>query len=477
MTLALPLLLLGALLLEAQPLSAAEGSKAAGGTGVLTVLAAGDLRGEIKPCGCSPEGQMGGLARRMTYLARHLGEEIPGSGAEPIVADPIVIDPIVVDLGNNHPEPSAQGELKGVLINRLWARYMPEAVLPGPNELGVGASALPPGFPWVASNEGIGRRFAPFRTVKRRIGGVPRAIGIYGYLSPALVYQGSQTSMRLEGITPALLNRWRGLEAEARHDLKLLLFRGSDEELVALGQSGLFDLIVAGNPSPDELNQITRREAGGRAWPQVPTKGQGFLRIEWPAGAAPPKSGAPVWEVDWLKDTYADHPEAPPVFAEYDRKVKAMFFARLEIMDKQQRESPFAGAGTCAVCHPEAQRVWQGSRHAGALGTLRRVGKQFDPECLACHVAGLERGGFLSEDLTPKLGGVQCENCHGPSRAHVKVPATPPGAVAGTPAASPGTHPSRPDERTCRTCHVGSHSPIFDFPTYWPKVAHRKKES
>jgi len=32
------------------------------------LIFSGDLRGEIKPCGCAEEGDMGGLLRRLTYI-------------------------------------------------------------------------------------------------------------------------------------------------------------------------------------------------------------------------------------------------------------------------------------------------------------------------------------------------------------------------------------------------------------------------
>ena len=72
------------------------------------LLAAGDLRGEIKPCGCSPEGQMGGLPRRLSYLAQALA---PGRGST-----------VLVDLGNNYPPPSPQGKLKVALIQEMLGR-------------------------------------------------------------------------------------------------------------------------------------------------------------------------------------------------------------------------------------------------------------------------------------------------------------------------------------------------------------------
>ena len=34
------------------------------------LIFSGDLRGEIKPCGCAEEGDMGGLLRRLTYIKK-----------------------------------------------------------------------------------------------------------------------------------------------------------------------------------------------------------------------------------------------------------------------------------------------------------------------------------------------------------------------------------------------------------------------
>ena len=415
--------------------------------GALLVLAAGDLRGEIKPCGCSPEGQMGGLPRRLSYLERQLGAHAPR--------------PILVDVGNNFPLPSAQGRLKIDLIQKLLGRYAPEALLPGPNELAMGVGTLDRNLPYLISNDGLATIFRRYRTVRRG----QRRIGLYGYLSPATVYQGSQSHFRLQPADAELIAALRETLARERHTAAVLLFRGSDEELARFVRAGLFDLIVAGNTSADEMNQVTERIVAGVRIPQVPTKGQGVLRMKLPAPGQALMARA---QVDWLKDEWPDHPDAAPVFQAYDEQVKELFFARLETMKHQQRQSPFAGAVPCKTCHTAAARVWAGSRHAHALATLERVGKQYDPECLACHVVGLERGGFLSQDLTPRLANVQCENCHGPAKTHAGNPGVKPGPVPS----ADGQPLRRPAEPTCRTCHVGSHSPRFSYPVYWPKVRH-----
>jgi len=440
--LALPLLL--ALLIP----GAAEHLRAAAPPTV-TVLAAGDLRGEIKPCGCSPQGQMGGLPRRLSYL------EQAEKTAEPA--------PILVDLGNNDPEPTEQGRAKIDLIRTLLERFPPQAVLPGPAELALGNSRLDPRLPYVVSNDALGRAFVPVRRVTR----AGRHIGIYGYLTPAAVYQGHE-DFRLRPADGTLLADLRARVAAAGDDAALLLFRGDDAELAAFGKAGIFDGIVAGNPSANELVQVTERKVAGQVVPQVPTKGQGVLRLALPLGTRAAAAALPMATVDWLTDRWPDYPAAAPVFAAYDAKVKSLFFARLELQQKQERTSPYAGVAACTACHATQQTAWNASRHSHALATLQKVGKQYDPECLACHVVGLERGGYLSQDLTPQLANVQCENCHGPAKAHAANPAQKPGPV---PAAG-GAQLAKPGEQTCRTCHRGSHSPKFDFAVYWPKIAH-----
>ena len=78
------------------------------------LIFSGDLRGEIKPCGCAEEGDMGGLLRRLTYInQKHLHHE----------------NLLYFDLGNNFPEPSQQGDLKIPLIHSALEKMNPEAVL------------------------------------------------------------------------------------------------------------------------------------------------------------------------------------------------------------------------------------------------------------------------------------------------------------------------------------------------------------
>ncbi|NGO38632.1 hypothetical protein G4L39_04350 [Limisphaera ngatamarikiensis] len=79
----------------------------------------------------------------------------------------------------------------------------------------------------------------------------------------------------------------------------------------------------------------------------------------------------------------------------------------------------YAGAEACATCHADIHAQEMQTRHAAALASLERVGQADNPACLPCHTVGYGLpGGFINRTLTPHLGGVQCESCHGPAGMH-----------------------------------------------------------
>ena len=65
--------------------------------------------------------------------------------------------------------------------------------------------------------------------------------------------------------------------------------------------------------------------------------------------------------------------------------------------------------------------------------------------------------GFIGKKETVHLKGVQCENCHGPRKAHM-------------------TNPSIKGEKAkvdaCVTCHQKDHSPQFEKTHYWSQIKH-----
>lgn len=112
----------------------------------------------------------------------------------------------------------------------------------------------------------------------------------------------------------------------------------------------------------------------------------------------------------------------------------------------------YVGESVCRGCHPAVHDGWAATVHRGALDTLKRIGQGGNASCLPCHTVGFGLfGGFVSEQATPRLAGVQCENCHGPAGAHVSDP----GNLLVRPVVSLAS-------MTCGGCHTDFHHPTYD---------------
>jgi hypothetical protein len=94
--------------------------------------------------------------------------------------------------------------------------------------------------------------------------------------------------------------------------------------------------------------------------------------------------------------------------------------------------------------------VWNRTPHAGAYDTLARQFKEFNLDCVSCHVTGYERPGGSSVTHVTGLTNVQCENCHGPGSKHAASPSDKSLIV------------TVPDAATCLSCHHPPHVEQFD---------------
>lgn len=131
--------------------------------------------------------------------------------------------------------------------------------------------------------------------------------------------------------------------------------------------------------------------------------------------------------------------------------------------DKPQSGRFYLGKDWCRRCHGAYIADWRQTRHARALDSLRRKKREFDPECLPCHVTGMNDkkagGGFADAVITPQTANVQCEACHGPAGAHALGP-------------EKNVVVDKVTEKTCRRCHNRETDPNFDYQRDLPKVNH-----
>jgi hypothetical protein len=93
--------------------------------------------------------------------------------------------------------------------------------------------------------------------------------------------------------------------------------------------------------------------------------------------------------------------------------------------------------------------VWDGTAHAHAYKTLSDQFKEFNLDCVSCHVTGYEKPGGSTVTHVDLLKNVQCEVCHGPGSKHERSPKV----------AMPVP---RPQADTCTACHHPPHVHEFD---------------
>ena len=104
----------------------------------------------------------------------------------------------------------------------------------------------------------------------------------------------------------------------------------------------------------------------------------------------------------------------------------------------------------CQKCHATSVEVWQKTRHAKALTSLKEADRNDD--CMLCHTTA-------EESKTVRTAGVSCTACHGNGVAHMKAD----GHVATTAV-------------DCRSCHNAQHHPTFNREAGWKLIEHRESK-
>ena len=126
----------------------------------------------------------------------------------------------------------------------------------------------------------------------------------------------------------------------------------------------------------------------------------------------------------------------------------------------------YAGSAVCISCHLGVCRYETNTPHASAFSsaTFRAAGGQTNAACLPCHTVGYGlTTGFVNATATPLLGGVQCENCHGPAANHA--------ASEDDPTVRPRVEIAA---TVCGGCHRASHTSYTNAPTFeqWSASEH-----
>jgi hypothetical protein len=405
-----------------------------------TILYTGNTLEEIKPCGCSQEADLGGLPRRGSAIKSVREREK---------------NVLVLDAGDSLKGTNAQGRLKADFIARAMSLIKYDAALPGEKDFKYGAAFFAtPGFNgWLASNLNYpGTSFLKIIVKEFPTGD---RVGIIGLIDPNLFPNASHIGISIESPKEFLKEHLHSLLLENKVTIPILLFHGPDAQAREIFEEfQQIRIIVAGHI--EDTGKETPQDpilTGVRGIFFADNRGRNMGEITVSEG------GVQALRHCWvaLDGSIADDPTMASPLAEYKQSTKKLFLEKSEKEKKAKENSPYTSAESCLPCHEEIVLHWRKTRHASALETLESEGQSFDPECVGCHVAGYGSGGYVNREITPTLGGVQCESCHGPGKQHI---------------AETSKAYGKANEEACRRCHTGYKDPRFTFKEYWEKIRH-----
>lgn len=476
----------------------------------LTILYGSDLRGELDPCSCV-EGQLGGLARRATYIA-----QVREEGNPTVLLD---AGGVFFREGSIPDFLRAQLAAKADSIVDAYAEMGYDAVNVGDADFGLGIERLwtlreRAPFPLLSANLRQPDGGCAFTSsLIKKVGRL--RVGIFG------LCQGETFGGDL--VVDDSIATAKEVVAKLRPEVDILIcltHQGFSRDLELADAVKGIDIIIggrSGNSFP------TPRLEGGTIIVQTGRKGTTLGRLDvvlyddqrpWQDATDTEKHRRLAAEYDRvvaehrailystedpaekysaqrmvekytreadiararMKDylgvnhfhnqvvplghNYADHAAVLKFIDNYKGRVRRL--ASPAATGSADTPRAYLGSESCRKCHEAAYESWKQTRHAHAYGSLEDGNQEFDLECIGCHTTGYRKeGGFDSPAAVGDLRGVQCEVCHGPGAGH-------PG--------DRGKLPLLVSKDVCLECHTKEFNPDFEFYRFWARISHDKVE-
>ena len=143
------------------------------------------------------------------------------------------------------------------------------------------------------------------------------------------------------------------------------------------------------------------------------------------APSVPPTGSFFQYRLVEVRDSLGSEPTVQSMLSGYYRRVndhnRDVFKDKLPL-PAAAGQSHYVGVEACSVCHKSEREFWNRTQHAGAYATLSSAHKEFNLDCVSCHVTGYDRPGGSTVVHVEKLTNVQCEVCHGPGSRHAESP-------------------------------------------------------
>lgn len=508
--------------LPVSPAQAAEVSAPkAEGVGEATLFLMADIRGVLRPCGCTPELQKGGFERLKAWLDAerrrfpgskllHAGPlffeeaEVEASKAAQrkrqaeVTADLVskvgfdVVAATAVDLaaaGGKLPKLAERSKAAFTAANleatggeAPWKPWRIEAV--GGLRIGVFALAAPEDGPALHSKAKI---TDPEEAAKAAVSALRSEADVIVLLSGLGLRQTKRLVRAVPGIHFAVAGGlgehpvWSD-EAEDVGGTRVLQFHREGRYVgrltlkMAGGSAGLVD---ASGPTEAELKEVDERivrlERSLASWSKTRPETDRAVRsarhhleslqaekaeLQGKKAEAPAGRSSFSFKATPLDWDLPQDPEVLAVMDAFDHELKEINLANAGTLpEAKPGEAVYAGVSACLECHEEVKGFWSTDLHAKAWHTLEEDKKTFDAECVPCHATGYGKAGGSILGKLNGLEAVQCEACHGPGSLHVESDGDADKLVHAAPA-----------ENECVVCHNSHHSPSFEFATFKKRI-------
>ncbi len=417
----------------------------------VSIVFTGEENGYLKPCGCTG-GQLGGLVRRYEMI-------------ESLKADGHIILP--VSLGDLSKSPDRQSEIK--METMLKAMDMMGYVVHniGENDLAMDFGLLyylcqMYNVEFISANirfiNNPEIEIKPYLIKTIRTKEFEFKVGFLGILSPFIV---ESELHNIEIVDP--VKALGPLVEKVRNDVDILVLlahsEGDDAEYIA-GKLPEIDIIITGHGIEDPetsfkmVNDTLILSSGKYG------KYAGIVKFycEMDKWHILPGKDEKFVEIVPIDERFKRPSKADTFIDEYKNIVmQEDLLGQHQKVELGQGEQ-YKGNTACGLCHPDIFEHWKTTKHFRAYETLEKGGDQFDPECVKCHVVGLDyTTGFQDVRKTPELKDVGCESCHGFGSVHLADTSMP---------------YKKMYKMECLKCHDPENSPHFDFPSYWEKIKH-----
>jgi len=387
----------------------------------VTIFLTGDVLGELKPCGCA-SGQLGGLDRRTAIF-----EEVAHDRR------------LIIDTGNFIGDETEQDIIKFGIVMQALAMLGYDIVNLSENDIRIARDlGLLEGtsFDIITPASDTEAKVHTSRTRELQISDQCLLVAV------ASVKAGSR---QIESVQELFPKKHNGHDGPI---LKILITDNCQEPLIEhISDMAVVDVLIC--PASADEPGIIEKE---RAKPLVLTVGR--------LGKYVGRLTARVGEEQKFQFDYANVPvdeELPAdeqivqLYKDYQLMVKEDNLLEKVVKVPLPNGLEYLGSTSCGFggsCHQYEYEKWSTKDHAKAYQTLVEAGSQYDPECIKCHVVGLDyETGFVSEKSPEDLRNVGCEVCHGPGSKHMM-------AVLNHGKDTQTTEP----KSTCSDCHTPEHS-------------------